>query len=659
MGTGLYSRASRIKRLSFGLLLIILLLIGLKLWRIARPTMALYDRYRFLQETATDPTNIDVRQLPDMLHQTRSDLETVQYEVTPLYGLLHRLDWVPMVGGDLAAVPALLDMGVALTQAGDTIVEAIDPALTTAFDLQFSKETFIPVAVETIAQAQPNFEQAQTLVTAAHTKRTQVDISSLSPPLARQVERLDQLWPIMDLALDLIPLAPVLLGIDTPQNYLVIAQNNDELRATGGFISSAGMLTIDQGQIANLSFEDSYAIDDFSQYYPAPPTQLLEYMLAEIWIFRDANWSPDYPTSVQSMLDLYRVSRPTQFQGVITADQIALQKIVEALEPLQVPGWDTPATGENVIQLIRQSWSPDEHSAQAQSETVVDGQWFANRKNFISDLTKAVRDRIEQTPSTVPWPRLAAAVLSILDERHVQIWLQNEAAQSLIASRGWDGAIRQTDQDFLMVVDTNMGFNKVNAITETRIDYEVTLTENGGEAILRLTHENDSHGEDICSQVARYGGDYSQIVNRCFWNYLRVYTPADTELLESTPHETPAEFLWRDQAEPAQVEPLTAEAGKSVWGTFFVVPHHSQLETVFRYQLPARVVKLQAGQQRYQLLIQKQAGTQANELQVAIQLPEDHHLIEAKPTPNELSAEGRIVFDLTLQRDQEIEIVFE
>jgi hypothetical protein len=150
-----------------------------------------------------------------------------------------------------------------------------------------------------------------------------------------------------------------------------------------------------------------------------------------------------------------------------------------------------------------------------------------------------------------------------------------------------------------------------------------------------------------------------QIINRCFWNYLRIYTPAETQLLEATLHETPAQFLWRDQAEPAQAQVLAAEAGKTVWGTFFVVPNHSQLETVFRYQLPTQVVEQQADHRRYHLLVQKQAGTLANELQVAIQLPVDRHLIDANPAPNELTPEGWVVFDLTLQRDQEIEIVFE
>jgi hypothetical protein len=300
----LFSRASRIRRLFFGLLLVLLLVIGLKLWRIANPTLALYDRYRLLQVIAADPTSIDPKKFPDMLHQTRSDLETIQHEVAPFYGLLSRLTWLPRVGGDVAAVPALLDMGVALTKAGDMIVAAVEPTLTAVFDQQVSKEALIPLAVETVTQAQPDFKQARMLVTKARAARDQIEVGSLSPQLARQVERLDQLWPMMDLAFELVPLAPALLGIDQPQNYLIIAQNNDELRATGGFISSAGLLTIDQGQIVNLSFEDSYAIDDFTKYYPDPPAQLLDYMLAEIWIFRDANWSPDYPTSAQTMLDL-------------------------------------------------------------------------------------------------------------------------------------------------------------------------------------------------------------------------------------------------------------------------------------------------------------------------------------------------------------------
>jgi hypothetical protein len=595
-----------------------------------------------------------------LVHQTYLDLAALRHEIKPFYGLIDGLTWLPGIGGDVSAAPSLLEMGVSLTNAGDILVTALQPVLAAGLNGQTPKEELIQVAVQALAEAGPAFERAQAAVVEAQAYRRQIQAERLSPRLARQIERLDQLWPLADPAFRFGPLAPDLLGAEGPQTYMIIAQNNDELRATGGFISSVGLLTIDQGRIAGLAFEDSYAIDDFSHPYPDPPSPLYDYMLSEIWVFRDANWSPDFPTSARAMIDLYHVSRQAKIDGVIAVDQIALQQIVEALEPVSVPNWTEPATGENVIELIRQSWSPGEDFAGYNAEIGWDPEWMASRKSFVSDLTGTIRQRIETSPGTVNWPKLAAAMLAILDERHGQIWLANDAAQTLIRKYGWDGSIREADQDFLMVVDTNMGFNKVNAVTKTALVYEVRLAEGqAAEATLRINHDNPGDSEGICSQVARYGNSYRDIINRCFWNYLRVYAPTGAQLLDATPHETPAEFLWRKRAEPAQVQELPTEGGKTVWGTFFMVPAQGNLETLFHYSLPDRIISRQGNTARYRLLVQKQAGTPANELQVIIHLPAQRRLIGATPQPVEATADGQVIFKLSLQHDQEIEVIFE
>ena len=43
-------------------------------------------------------------------------------------------------------------------------------------------------------------------------------------------------------AVTLLPDLPNLLGFNRPQTYLLLAQNNDELRATGGFITAIGLV---------------------------------------------------------------------------------------------------------------------------------------------------------------------------------------------------------------------------------------------------------------------------------------------------------------------------------------------------------------------------------------------------------------------------------
>ncbi len=646
------------KRLILGALIVIIALTAFKLWRIGRPAWRLYNTYTQAREIAADPAAPDVSLAQPMIHQSYLDLAALQSELRPFYGLMRRLHWLPKIGGDVAAAPELLAMGVSFAELGDTLAGVFEPVLPLLADrenLSGGSEELLAAAVAAMADSSADFERARQSFDAAMTQRAAIDADSLSPKTANLVNRLDSVLPLAQLALDFVPVAADLLGAEQSRTYLVVAQNDDELRATGGFLSSVGTLTLDGGKVITLTFEDSYAIDDYSQSYPEPPPPLTRYMAAPIWVFRDANWSPDYPASVQAMLDLYHISRDTELDGVIVIDQVALQRIVAALEPLTVPGWDEAVTGKNVIRLIRESWSPDDPEFSGWN-----AEWWQNRKNFVSNLVAAMRGRVEESPKSVDWRKLIEASLQILDERHAQIWFANGAAQQVIEAQGWDGAIRPAEGDYLMVVDANLGFNKVNAVAETSLQYRVDLSSlQMPTAVLTVTHRNNSRGTSPCNPNPRYGKDYNEIINRCYWNYLRVYTPLGSELLQAAPHAIPGEFVLGGRDEPARVVEWPAEAGKSVWGTFLLVPNGQKVETSFQYTLPVTITRETDEGWRYHLLLQKQAGTVNNQARVTLQLPPNSQLLKAIPAPDRTVEDGCLEFEFTLLTDRELEVIFE
>ena len=48
-----------------------------------------------------------------------------------------------------------------------------------------------------------------------------------------------------------------LLAGDGERTYLILAQNSDELRATGGFISATGVIRFREGALVDMKFADS------------------------------------------------------------------------------------------------------------------------------------------------------------------------------------------------------------------------------------------------------------------------------------------------------------------------------------------------------------------------------------------------------------------
>ncbi len=666
---GLKSRLGRLiwpRGVLFAALLLLLALGAYKGRRVWGLLGSLQERLDELQAAADGSSDVGLGALGASLRGAEADLDALRGEVGIFLPLTRHLGWVPGVGGDLRAAPVLLDVAQSVTQAGSVAFDGLEPLVALTEGDQVVDRPLAQV-LTTLSDARPDLEAAQARLAVALGRRLEVDDSALSPRTASLVERLDRYLPLMQTGLDGARLLPDLLGASGQRSYLLLVQNNDEARATGGFISAVGLLLLQDGDIAEISFEDSYAVDDFTRPYPDSPPPVLRYMGIDQWVFRDANWSPDFPTSAQKALELYRGRHDLQVDGVMAVDQHALRAVVAALAPLEVPGWPEPVTGENVISLIRLAWSP----AESEQGSGFDIEWWRQRKAFINDLMTAMRARLETSPGDVNWVALARALLETLDQRHLQVWLADTAnpARDLLAERGWDGALRQTSSDYVLVVDTNMGFNKVNASVRQSLDYRVLISVDGtAQATLTVRHVNPGDEAVACDPQPHYTTNvtYEDLTSHCYWNYMRVYVPAGSQLFAATAHPVSADTLITHQRQPGTAEILPGEHGRAVFGSFFVLPRGEETETRFVYQLPPTTLERRDDGWVYRLLVQKQAGTDAVPLQVALALPPGSMVQSVSPSPEAGPGEeghpldsDTVRFDVTLDEDRVFEVWFQ
>jgi len=594
----------------------------------------------------------DIEQAVALLHTTRADLETLQAAARPFLWLAPYLGWLPRYGPDIRAAPVLLGIALDLTTAGEDVVEPLVPLLDRAAGQEASGETgLLEEATATLAAARPQLSVALSAIQEARAARERLEMGGLSPRVEGWVERLDRALPLLEQGVKGALLLPELLGAEGPRTYLVLVQNEDELRPTGGFISGVARVTVERGEILELQFDDSYAVDDLSRPYPEPPAPLREYMLTDLWLFRDSNWSPDFPTSAQTAIALYAIGRNVDADGVIALDQQAIRLLVEALAPLQVEGYAEPVTGENVIQMARRAWEPGEE---------VSGDWWVHRKDFMAALLDAAVRRVEGGLDQGGLVRLAGAALQALREKDLLLYVEDGEAAALLAELGWDGALIRSPGDYLMVVDTNMGFNKVNALIEESLEYVVDLTDPAHpRATLTIRHRHPLEREEIpCRQEPRYDPTYEQMMERCYWDYLRVYVPPRARLVGATPHPVPGQELLRGRPSAGEVAVGPGEDGREVWATFLLLRPGTVLETRFEYLLPAGVLQSRGGDvYEYTLSVQKQPGTRAIPLRVLVLLPARALLEASDPEPATLTPAGP-EYTWTLRMDRRLEVTF-
>jgi len=608
-----------------------------------------------------NPKPEDLKAIGDELAQAEADFRALKAELGPLLPLCRYLGWVPLVGEDIQAAPYLLEIAIEVTAAGGAALESIQPLTDLLSRDEPTTKGISEQLVPVLLAQQPKFTEAQRQLSEAAQARAGIEKGELSPRLAGLVDRLDEYLPLLQPALQGVLLAPELLGASEQKSYLILAQNDDEIRATGGFISGVGLLRIDRGRIAQLDFQDSYAVDDLSQPHAEPPPPLHRYLWADIWLLRDANWSPDFPTTAQVAAQIYEQDQGVAVDGVIAIDQQAVRLVVGALGPFRLEGYEESVTADNVVQLTRQYWASPV-GAESLEEAPM-GDWWSHRKDFMEALLKATITRLEGGFATAEAVELAKAIQRGMEERHIFIWLNDPVAAELLREAGWDGTIQATEGDYLMVVDNNMGFNKVNPNVEEAIDYRVAIDEGGNvRAVVTITYHNRSTREvEECVQEARYDLTYEGMMNRCYWDYLRLYVPQDARLIEATRNPLPPGSLYRrlSGAGAGSGEPDIGptEKGKEVFGTFFVVPPQESKEVRFAYELPSGILESTGDAYRYSLLIQKQPGTMALPVQVTVELPLGTELLAGEPEPS--AVEGNILrYHLSLATDRRIELVF-
>ncbi|MEW5720534.1 MAG: DUF4012 domain-containing protein, partial [Chloroflexota bacterium] len=454
----------------------------------------------------------------------------------------------------------------------------------------------------------------------------------LSPARRELLNRLDRWLPLWQTTLDALALAPTLLGADKPRAYLLVAQNSDELRATGGFVSNVALVRVDRGKITLEEFQDSFAVDDLTKRHPTAPEPLLKYMYAWQWMFRDANWSPDFPTTARQLQQLYEFDRGIATDGVIALNQNLIPRVMQATGPVVLDTYNERINANNALPKIHAYWVSPWGQGQP-------ADWWVRRKDFIGKLLQALMQRV--LTGQFDRAQMARGLLDAMTTKDLLIYV-NDGDPAHKTGLTFSGAVYRDAGDALMVVDSNVGFNKVDSHITRQLEYAVAIDPTRQvRATVTMTYTNRSPDDGaFCVHVPRYLAGYVDLQNGCYWNYLRVLTPGG-----STP--------VRVKGLPAPVIDVP-EQGRTVFAGYFVLSRGKTQTIRFEYDLPPTVLD----ESRYTLHLEKQPGVPAIPATVRVNAPEGWTITYAYPNATRLDG-NRAEFAMALDRDRSIELGFE
>lgn len=653
---------NRLPKLLFlaGLLLIVLWL-GIKGWRIADAGRSLLARQDEAEALAAEGlVNADPEAAEALVMGLRQDVVVLERETAIFLPLAPAFGWLPKVGPLLAAAPQLVEMADAGTEAAVYGVGGMKPALA-LLQGEGGGEALIPELLAIVDEARPELARAAVAMERVRTARAEIEnVEGLPWRVRTLLQQMDEKLYLADF-LSFVQVAPEMMGHDGKRNYLLVAQNEDEIRPTGGFFSGVGLLALEEGRIVSLQFEDANRVDawaerwSLSKPYGFPPQPLYQLMGIGLFLFRDANFWPDWPVAAEQAMALYRYGQEDAppLDGVIAIDQRFLEMLLQVTGPLEIAGMERRVSANNVIENMRDAWSATEEQTQQE--------WLRTRQDFLGNMAGAMQEKLLSDFRSLDPLYLAETLHGALSQKHVQIYVRDATVAAMLDRLNWDGRLEMpADGDGLMVVDSNTGFNKVGPFIESELTYEVTLNEAGrGVAEATVAYAHTYEGEAVCDQGVSYREKltYADLMQDCFWNYVRLYAPEGSTLLEGSEHRAPAiAFDFSEGWSGGAAEAEDDLSSFAVFANFLLLAPGDTLDARFRYELPNVTTPVAEGQM-YRLKLVRQAGVAPRATTIVVHTPPGAEMVSATPAPVD-NDRNSVTFTATPETDLTFTVIY-
>jgi|GEM_PF-1543306 len=412
----------------------------------------------------------------------------------------------------LSLVPVLgekYDSGKELVLAGQDLTNAIAPLK----DLSAALAEKSDDVTQKIADLERAASVAEPLLASASSELAKVK----NPPPQISEESFAQKVALLQSAdrslrsfLDLAPSLYEILGRDSAKRYLVIFQNNAELRPTGGFMGSFALVDVDRGRITKIEVPAGgpYDLQGSLKASVLAPDPLR--LVNARWQFQDANWYPDFPASAKKIAWFYGKAGGPSVDGVIALNAPVLAKLIDATGPINMPGYDKLVTADTVLKTTQEIVESDAARESGQP------------KQFIADLLPKVLDKIT-TAQGDTMLRAVSIFAESLANKDVQVYLSDPREQEKISAFGWTGAIKPLAPatDSFELVRANIAGQKTDAVIRTDIKHKTAIADDGtitDTVTVTLDH------------AGQKGEPFTGVRNV---EYVRAYVPEGSVLLRS------------------------------------------------------------------------------------------------------------------------------
>ncbi len=556
--------------------------------------------------------------------RAKESLDAVNAELSGVNSVLLWVgQWIPGKGQQAHAAAQLIQAGSLLAGSGIQLSEE-------AATIQATQENSPDELLQTIAASSKNLAPTAKDIHSAREIIDAIDINDIPEEKRAQLSQIQIVLPIFDDALQqgmgVTDAVLNLLGAEGDRKYIVLFQNNRELRPTGGFIGSLAIITIRDGFIQTFDAPGGGVYDIAGQLNESVVSPKPLHLVNASWNLQDANWFASFPDSAKKVQWFYERSNGATVDGVIAITPDVLEKVMGIIGEVTVDDEGTQVTvnADNIYSVLQ---SRD-------AEDLLEG---AKPKTLIGNLTPVIMNRMIESAQD---PKAAAKMLTTLTEslheKDILLTVNDASVQSIFSTQGWTGEVAsaQTDngpQDYLYVNHANIAGGKTDQVIEETIEHSADIAADGA-----IT--------DTVKITRVHKGDPNNALENVKNNsYTRVYIPKGSELLSATGFEVPpAKAFFTPDEEAQSDEDLQRISGESLFNEQLNISTNTEYEksviggwmitnvgesstVTLTYRLPFRVTmgKWFHPTDQYELFVQKQPGLRDPYVVSAVHLPDN------------------------------------
>jgi len=520
----------------------------------------------------------------------------------------------------------IIDMGEHLSYAAAKMLDAITAA-TDGGDLSLSSR---------IKNFSLSLSPILTELEAASANAQNIGLNNLSDEQKDKLIRLKAALPEAISGLQSLmgssAFAVKVLGDNDVRRYLLVFQNDNELRATGGFMGSFALVDLRGGKIDKISIPEggTYDVRAGLNQAVAPPEPMR--LVANRWEFQDSNWWPDFPSSAKNIKWFYEKSGGPTVDGVIAVNSEFLGKLLAVTGPIDLPDYGKVITAENFETELQKSIE-----LEAKEKT--------KPKKILAELAPILMEKLLLSDPKEIF-NLAQSLGAGLRERDIQLYFSDGELQKFAAAKNWTGGLSSlSGSDYLSVNSTNLGGGKTDGVIKQKI-YHTAEIQADGSIIDKVLIERRNIGpiDDF----------FTTWTNN---SYIRVYVPQGSELLSARGFGGIKESDFKPVLEglsakeellmenSAQTDPLSGtkvydESGKTVFANWTRNAPGESRELLLVYRLPFKI-SFKSGDKSivekaadyftpetavYGLKFQKQSGRSNDEIMSEVAYPDNLQL---------------------------------